>query len=633
VEFWTTDANTNVSAYVYDDFDGTTPSNKLAEVLDRSFDEAGYHSVALSSPVPVTSGDDVVAVVEFVNESYTYPIPLDQEGPYEAGRTYKSHSGTAGSWQAMGSPYDVAIRLRTSTGAAQSPTVTGITPSSGFNIGVVSITDLAGGNFQTGATVKLTRSGQSDINATNVVVVNASQITCDLDVTGAATGPWNVVVTNLDAESGTLSNGFLVKDPGAEEHFVYLPLIMRRYPPVPHTPVLDPISNPDGDGTYRVSWDPADLADTYTLQEDDHPAFSSPVPRYTGPGTFWDASSKAPGTYYYRVKASNFWGDSGWSDVRQVTVFSPPKRPTLRPINNADGDGSYDVTWHAVAQAQTYTLQEDTNDSFSSPATRYTGSGTSWHASGKSPGTYYYRVKASNATGDSPWSNVRQLTIQGEAGWVTILEEPFEGSFPGSTWEVRDNNSDSGLYYWAKRNCKDHGGSFSAWCVGGGNTTLSCGSNYRNDVFAWMIYGPFSLNHATAAELVFDWWSDTEYEYDVFFWGASTDGADFYGTVVTGDWSSWTTGQKLDLSDVPTLGNLLGEDQVWIAFMFGSDGSVTDKGSFVDDVLLRKHVGAAATLGKRPTPIRHNPNPNQSMRSMHLRLDQPDIWPLSEELH
>jgi hypothetical protein len=307
-----------------------------------------------------------------------------------------------------------------------------------------------------------------------------------------------------------------------------------------------------------------------------------------------------------------------------------PDIPVLNPINNPDGDGNYTVSWSTAYLANTYSLQEDDNAAFSSPTTRYTGSGTSWNATGKAPGTYYYQVKASNAWGDSSWSNVRQVTVQGQPQWITILTENFEGPFPGGAWEVRDNDTDSGRYYWGKRNCRNHGGSFSAWSVGAGDTTLSCGSNYPNDVYAWMVYGPFSLADATAADLKFDWWSDTEYGYDAFFWGASTDGDEYFGTIVTGDWSSWTTGQLLDLSDVPTLGDLLGEDQVWIAFMFGSDSSITDKGSFVDNVLLRKRVGAAAAGSEISVSPRHILKPNQTMEFVGLRLDQAGRWRVEE---
>jgi C1A family cysteine protease len=101
---------------------------------------------------------------------------------------------------------------------------------------------------------------------------------------------------------------------------VYLPIILKVWPPIPDVPVLHGISNPDGDGNYTVSWSPAARATSYTLEEDDNPAFSSPTTRYTGSGTSWTASSKPLGTYYYRVRASNSWGNSGWSNVESVSV-------------------------------------------------------------------------------------------------------------------------------------------------------------------------------------------------------------------------------------------------------------------------------------------------------------------------
>jgi hypothetical protein len=318
------------------------------------------------------------------------------------------------------------------------PTVTSITPNSGFYTETVHITDLSGSNFQSGATVNLMKSGEDPITATNTTVVSTSTITCDLDLTGAATGWWDVVVTNPDSLSGTLPGGFRIRS--GDDHSLYLPLVTRQYPPT-------------------------------------------------------------------------------------------------------------------------------------------------------------------------------------EAGWVTILEERFEGSFPGGEWEVRDNDSSSGRYYWGKRDCRDNGGSFSAWSVGAGDTTLSCGSDYRNDVYAWMIYGPFSLADATASDLTFDWWSDTELEYDVFGWAASVDGVDYYGTIVSGDWSSWTTGEILDLGDVPILGNLVGEDQVWIAFVFASNTIYTDRGSFVDNVLLRKYVGSGASMERaRPAPQRLLER-DQTLETATLRLN------------
>lgn len=120
VEFWTTDTTTDVDVYIYDDFNGTTLSNKLWESLNHNFTEAGYHGVELDSPLAVTSGNDVIAVVKFTDSSYKYPVAADKNGPSEpAGRTYISPSGNPGSWYDLSGNEqdDVAIRLRTTTPA------------------------------------------------------------------------------------------------------------------------------------------------------------------------------------------------------------------------------------------------------------------------------------------------------------------------------------------------------------------------------------------------------------------------------------------------------------------------------------------------------------------------------------
>ncbi len=95
------------------------------------------------------------------------------------------------------------------------PVVNSITPNTG-NVGeTVSITNLAGSYFFSGATVKLSRAGFSDISATNVIVVSSTQITCDFNLPALTQGSWDVVVTNPGGSTGTLTNGFTVQNPGA----------------------------------------------------------------------------------------------------------------------------------------------------------------------------------------------------------------------------------------------------------------------------------------------------------------------------------------------------------------------------------------------------------------------------------
>jgi len=129
VEFWTYDATTDVDVYLYDDFDTSTTSlsNILHTELNHSFNEAGYHSIEVIPPLPVTTGDDIIAVMKFTNVSSNHPVVADNQGPSETQRTYLSSSGSNGSWLDLGATEndDVAIRLRTSsTAPTATPTAT-----------------------------------------------------------------------------------------------------------------------------------------------------------------------------------------------------------------------------------------------------------------------------------------------------------------------------------------------------------------------------------------------------------------------------------------------------------------------------------------------------------------------------
>ncbi|NTW31030.1 MAG: LamG domain-containing protein [Bacteroidetes bacterium] len=96
----------------------------------------------------------------------------------------------------------------------EAPTVSAINPNNSVNTGSVFISSVTGSNFQSGATVSLTKSGQSDINCTGFNFANSSTLsngTCP--ITGAAVGNWNIIVTNPDNQFGTLTNGFAINNP------------------------------------------------------------------------------------------------------------------------------------------------------------------------------------------------------------------------------------------------------------------------------------------------------------------------------------------------------------------------------------------------------------------------------------
>jgi hypothetical protein len=109
-----------------------------------------------------------------------------------------------------------------------------------------------------------------------------------------------------------------------------------------------------------------------------------------------------------------------------------------------------------------------------------------------------------------------------------------------------------------------------------------------------MIYGPFSLADATAAEVRFDYWVYSENDYDLFMVGASINGDNFYGPLGSGNSEGWQNG-RFDLTNVYNLGNLAGRAQVWIAFYFETDESTNYReGTFVDNIILRKSATGSA---------------------------------------
>jgi hypothetical protein len=85
------------------------------------------------------------------------------------------------------------------------PTVSSISPNSGLITGGTSVT-ITGAGFLAGATV--TVGGTA---ATGVTVASATSITVTIPAHGV--GAVSVVVTNTDGQSGTLTNGFIYKNP------------------------------------------------------------------------------------------------------------------------------------------------------------------------------------------------------------------------------------------------------------------------------------------------------------------------------------------------------------------------------------------------------------------------------------
>ncbi len=179
--------------------------------------------------------------------------------------------------------------------------------------------------------------------------------------------------------------------------------------------------------------------------------------------------------------------------------------------------------------------------------------------------------------------------ISGTRDWETICAENFEGSFPNTFWQCYAASGPDA--YWDDQSYLSHNGNWSAWCADGGSQGLpALGSQYLDNMNANMKYGPFDLSDASDAQVLFHYWLDSEYNYDYLQWFASVNNNNWYGYQVSGNSGGWTS-YNFDLTNVPTIGNLTGEPQVWVKWKFISDGSIHNyMGAYVDDILIEKDV-------------------------------------------
>ncbi len=130
-------------------------------------------------------------------------------------------------------------------------------------------------------------------------------------------------------------------------------------------------------------------------------------------------------TYYFRVRARNNDGVGSWSNtVDMVVERGVPATPTQAPAappalsisrSSALSDQTYALSWTAPQGATGYWLIESTDSRFpaAGPGVGVNLSGTShsFHHETSVATTYYYRVRASNAAGNTEWSNVIQISV------------------------------------------------------------------------------------------------------------------------------------------------------------------------------------------------------------------------------
>ncbi len=135
--------------------------------------------------------------------------------------------------------------------------------------------------------------------------------------------------------------------------------------------------------------------------------------------TSFSADGVGNGTYYVRVRAQNAAGTSVASNESTLMVGSaacttPPNAPSGLAI--ATSGSTVTLTWSAPAGTcapTSYVLQAGSAPGLIDLANSNVGHATSYLATNVGSGTYYVRVRAANAYGQSAGSNEFTLTVGG----------------------------------------------------------------------------------------------------------------------------------------------------------------------------------------------------------------------------
>jgi hypothetical protein len=195
--------------------------------------------LAVAAPTG-TSADNFLADLSPTGQSYAYSSYL--------GNMVQTNGASASSFVALegseavvaGTWANSANPLATTSGAVQTsapasgsggfiakyvfqsgtaPYIATITPNTGSNVSAVSFT-ISGGSFESGATVALNASSGAVQAQLVTVSADGRTITGSFDLRGGvATGAFDVVVTNPDTTSATLTQGFTVQASNNDQIF------------------------------------------------------------------------------------------------------------------------------------------------------------------------------------------------------------------------------------------------------------------------------------------------------------------------------------------------------------------------------------------------------------------------------
>ena len=157
-------------------------------------------------------------------------------------------------------------------------------------------------------------------------------------------------------------------------------------------------------GKPRLTWKAVSGATSYRIYRSESRGTGYSLLGTTSSTSYTNTGAKAGKTYYYRVKAVNRDGmASGYSNIVSGKATLPA--PVLN-IGLSVSSGKPMLAWDAVPGATSYRIYRSTSRDSGYSLLATTTSTSYVNTSAAKGTTYYYRVKACNAAGLSPYSNI-----------------------------------------------------------------------------------------------------------------------------------------------------------------------------------------------------------------------------------
>ncbi len=188
--------------------------------------------------------------------------------------------------------------------------------------------------------------------------------------------------------------------------------------------------------SINLEWNSVNEATQYTYQVSTDNTFTSDVESETVSTTNQTLTNFSANTqYFWRVKASNNVTESAWSEVWSFTTesISLESPQLLFPLNNSENldVGIISIEWLFVMDATEYTCQISTDNTFTSDVVSETTTSTYKELTDLATNTEcFWRVKASNPSGESDWSQTWRFSTFGFVGVPNLEDDSATKVYP-----------------------------------------------------------------------------------------------------------------------------------------------------------------------------------------------------------